>query len=914
MQFAKNPTVPVLSCAKCKSTGFVGFTTCRECRGMSIGAMSEGIFLYFGKPLTRYQIRVRKMRRVLNIFHIVGAIVFGFGFLALFFLYAERNAWWGELFSLDFWFNRVHPQTTLLWFSVLSWCYLWYRVLVTSEPPHEITYDRTSGGNRQEISQPQSWIDVRKMKRKNRFDIVATFSPQTQKALEDAYHVADKMGSETLMPLHLFYVLLESSEIASIFIRLGVSVKSLRARIAQYFEKNKGKTEPIISPDVQQIIFNAYAVAREFHDTHVRTTELLVSCVRQSEPLQELLYDLNIDAQKLTNVVEWVKIREQLYEQYVRFQRAASRMSKYGMDRAMTAVATPYLNNFSTDLTLMAKYGHLAACVARDEEIEEVFRIVEGGRQNIILVGEHGVGKMSIVEGVVQRMIAGDAPQRLLDKRFVQISPSSLMAGATVSGAQERLIRIMNEVAKAGNIILFIHNLHELMGGSDGQNEGLDVSGALAEQLSSGRFLMFATATTDAFNRHIVSSQIGTLFTKVDVKKMVQNQAIQVLESKVGSVEYKQNIFFSYDALEKCVKLAMQFLVDQNLPDSALSLMAEVASYARSTHGENSLVTAEDVAYVISQKTGIPATSITEDESKKLMRLEDEMHKRVIGQDAAVELVANALRRARAEIRSQSRPIANFLFLGPTGTGKTELAKTIAEIYFGGENKMVRIDMSEYQDKTSIYRLIGQPGQQGTGVLTEAVRHNPFSLVLLDEMEKADPNVLNLFLQVFDDGRLTDSVGRLIDFTNTIIIATSNAGTSFVQEQLNQGIALDQIREQLIRTELKQYYRPEFLNRFDGIVLFKPLGREQVKQIASLMLKRVAKDLAVRGVELRVEDAALESLIEIGFDPEFGARPMRRAIQENVENKLAELVLTGKLNRRDVLVLGEKGEMRVERN
>jgi len=305
-------------------------------------------------------------------------------------------------------------------------------------------------------------------------------------------------------------------------------------------------------------------------------------------------------------------------------------------------------------------------------------------------------------------------------------------------------------------------------------------------------------------------------------------------------------------------------------------------------------------------------TTISEDESSKLLRLEEEMHKRVIGQHQAVLLVANALRRARAEIRSQKKPIANFLFLGPTGVGKTELAKTIADVYFGGEDRMIRVDMSEYQDKSGIYRLIGQPGQQGSGILTEAVRQHPFSLVLFDEMEKADPDVLNLFLQVFDDGRLTDSVGRLIDFTNTIIIATSNAGTQYVADQLGKGVELEEIRQSLIRGELKKYYRPEFLNRFDGIVLFRALDREEIKQVAGLMLKRVEKDLEKRGVFLRVDAAALESLADVGFDPEFGARPMRRAIQDTVENNLAELVLGGKLKRRDTVVIGEGGKIKVE--
>jgi ATP-dependent Clp protease ATP-binding subunit ClpC len=385
-----------------------------------------------------------------------------------------------------------------------------------------------------------------------------------------------------------------------------------------------------------------------------------------------------------------------------------------------------------------------------------------------------------------------------------------------------------------------------------------------------------------------------------------------VLESRAGGIEYKHNVFFSYDAIAEAVKMSMRFLHEVPLPESAIELITEAAAHAKNKKGENALVGVEDVAAVISSKTGIPATSISSDESARLLQLETEMHKRVIGQDEAVSLVANALRRARAEIRSTKKPISTFLFVGPTGVGKTELAKTIAEVYFGGENRMIRIDMSEYQDKQAVYRLIGEPHKPGTGLLTEAVRQRPFSLVLLDEMEKADPDVLNLFLQVFDDGRLTDSVGKVIDFTNTIIIATSNAGTSFVQEQMQSGESTEKIRQQLVHGELKKYYRPEFLNRFDGIVLFTYLDRSAIKKVAELMLRRVAQDLEQRGVELKVEDAALESIADVGFDMEFGARPMRRAFQDHVENRLAELVLAGKLKRRDTVVLGEKGEIRVE--
>jgi len=882
-----------------------------------MGQFARGRFLYWGEPLTHYHISVRRARRWLNRFRVIGALIFGLGFLGTFIFLAFNKGVLGDVFTVRFWQLQGNPLPFFFWMSLIAFGYLAYRLVISNPDPDTVEVCEYKGDKKlleeKEDQIMQTWQEVFKLPRRKRQNIALTFSYSSRQVLEEAYHQAHKNSGQTVDPAHVFHALLSSTRVSNIFIRLGISVNPLQARLAKFFIISKDKKAPIISEDLQQILFNAYEKAYTDRQDYVDVTELLIAVVRQSESIQELLYDLKIDKEKLNNVVEWMRIREKLRRQYRKLQKAGSYRSKYGLDRAMTAVATPYLNSFSQDLTMAAKYGNLAACVARGKEIEEVFRIVEGGRQSIVLVGERGVGKMSIIEGIARKMVEEDVPERLKEKRLVQISTSALLAGTTVSGAQERLIKIMHEVSRAKNIILFIKNIHDLISaGSDETGESLDVSEALAEYLGPGKFLTFATTTPEGYKRHVVNSEIGSVLSRVDIKEMDKNQAIQVLESKVGYVEYKNNVFFSYDSLEKSVALAEKFLYDQNLPESAISVMTEAASLTKNEKGANHLVTAEDVGQIVANKTGIPATAITEDESDRLMRLEEEMHKRIIGQNEAVILVASALRRARAEVRSDKKPIANFLFLGPTGVGKTELAKTIASTYFGGEERMIRIDMSEYQDKSGIYRLIGQPGQQGTGILTEAVRQQPFSLILLDELEKADPDVLNLFLQVFDDGRLTDSVGKVVDFTNAIIIATSNAGTNYVQEQIVAGKSLEEIRQSLVRGELKKYYRPEFLNRFDGIVLFKSLEKEEIKQIAGLMLKRVAKDLEKRGVGLRVEEPALVALSEVGFDPEFGARPMRRAIQEHVENKLADLILQNKLERRDVVVLGKGLEVSID--
>lgn len=891
----------------------------RLIRAMSIGYVARGHLLYWGKPFTAYDISFRKGRRLLNRFEMIGAVIFTIGFFGLSFWLASRMPAGSNAFAPSFWLGPTGSTHVFFWLGAACAAFLAYRVIASKDridPVESFQRDISSGSSESDVNgrTAHTWSTALALPKRKRKDISFSYTADALHALDIAYALARSYAQKEMTALHLFYALLGTMKIHNVFVRLGVPVSKLQAQIAKSFEKGNAQGDAALSEDARQIIFYAYEYAYQAKQEYTHVTELLLATIRQSSVLQELLYDLEIDRRKLDNVIAWLRIRERLAKQYQVFQKAAARRSKHGLDRAMTAVATPFLNSVSQDMTIAAKYGQLSPCVAREKEIEEIFQMIEGGQQSVLLVGDRGVGKMSIIEGIAQRMVEEDVPKRLRDKRLVQLSVSALLAGTDVGGAEQRLLRVMQEVGKAKNIILFIHNIHDLIGMTGKQgSEGLDVSEALAEYLGPGKFLTIATTTPEAYNQHILNSEIGQVFGRIDVKEMDADQTIQALESKVGAVEYKHQVYFSYNALEGAAALAGKFLHDQRLPESAIAVMTEAASLVKHKRGEHKLVEGDDVAAVISQKTGIPTTSISEDESSKLLRLEEEMHRRVVGQNEAVGLVANALRRARAEIRSQKKPIAAFLFLGPTGVGKTELAKTIAEVYFGGEDRMIRVDMSEYQDRTSIYRLIGQTGQQGTGLLTEAVRQHPFSLVLLDEMEKADPDILNLFLQVFDDGRLTDSVGRVIDFTNTIIIATSNAGTQYVQDQMRQGTELEKIRQSLIRGELKKYYRPEFLNRFDGIVLFKALDRSDIRQVAGFMLKRIEKDLEKRGVFLKVEDAALDALADVGFDPEFGARPMRRAIQEKVENQLADLILQKKLERRDTIVLGPGIRMSVEK-
>lgn len=921
---SKEGARPPVVCAVCHGVGRLGFLPCRECRGMGIGLSVRDKWLYWDFPLTRYNVALNKTRHWLEITRAVFCLLLGLNsWVWAIFLFNRAGLIENLIASpANFWFilNLATPLTKFLfWAGVILFTYAWYRSIRVKSVGAKVETHAYGGP---QAERAENYIDsfdkARRLHGKNRLAVAQTFTPEALTVIAQGYKIADKTGAAMYEPAHLFASLLDNNRVANIFIRLGIPAALLKKQLEQVLIPKRNSRSKAISPNtavgLYAVLFAAYNRAYDLHQDYVSVTELLDVVVAGSETLQDILFNLEIDKQKLENVVEWARIRERLYRQYKKFRHAAGMRSTKGMDKAMTALATPYLNHFSEDVTLMAQFGQTEVCIAREAETEEIFRIVEGGGMNVLLVGEVGVGKRSIVEGIAERMVTGDVPRRLYDKRLVRLSTSALLAGTSPSGAVERIRAIMAEIARARNIILFINNIHELVGVSAGAGgeESLDVAGALAEFLNGGNFMTIATSTPDAYGHAIARSPLGNTFAKVTVNELEENAAIQVLESKVGYVEYKQQVFFAYSAIEKAVQFAKRYLHDITLPGSAQELMTEAASFGRAKKGINSLVTAEEVAAVVAQKTKIPVASVTANETTKLLHLEEEMHRRVVGQDEAVELVANALRRSRAEVRAQTRPIANFLFLGPTGVGKTELAKTIAEVYFGGETRMARFDMSEYQDKLSLTRLIGSPGQKGSGILTEAIKRNPFTLLLLDEIEKADPDILNLFLQVMDDGRLTDSTGRMVDFTNVILIATSNAGTQYVQEQMRAGLSSEVIKDRLLHGELKDNFRPEFLNRFDGIVLFKALTRDDIKKVAALMLKRVEQDLEARGMALEITPEALEFLADVGFDPEFGARPMRRALEDKVENKLAELLLSNQLKRRDTVVIGAGGSIYIK--
>lgn len=728
-----------------------------------------------------------------------------------------------------------------------------------------------------------------------RFDIATVCTTDALFAVEESFRLAQKSGHAEVSALHLFTGTLATTPAQVLLVRLGVSFEGIKDPLRRRLSTaSVGVT--VFGRVAEAVMAQAFLRAKNTNRQTVSALEIFACCFATEPFLAEVFAAQGIAPEELENALAWMRINDDLRERYDAFRKAASFKPTSNMNRSMTAVATPFLDSVSEDLTRAAVYGQTGLLVGRDQEMANILRAIEGGDQSVVLVGQSGVGKQALIDGLADLMVEERVPKVLQDKRLMKISVPQIVSAQGGTGADERFLYALQQVAHAGNVILVIDNLHELVG----EGTGIDLASILASELGKGYTFVIATTTPQAYTEIVERSVVAPRFQKIVIDEPERNAVIQILESKVGSLEAKYQVIFTYAAVAAAVDLTTRYMHDGALPEKAIEIMKEVALVVSKRGQRPGWVRKEDVAALIGERTRIPVTEVSQGEGEKLLHLEERVHERVIGQEPAVKAVASALRRARTELRSGKRPIANFLFLGPTGVGKTELAKATAEVYFGNEQAMVRFDMSEYQDASSVNRLIGGNGQ--AGLMTEAVRKNPFCLLLLDELEKAHADILNLFLQVMDDGRLTDGLGRTIDFTNVILIATSNAGTQFIQDQVAAGSELSAIKNELMESELRTTYRPEFLNRFDDVIVFAPLTREDVVAIAYLSIAKVIERLKEKGIVFAVTDAAIHELAEQGYDAKFGARPLRRVIQEKVENPLADYLLKGAVGRRDTLL------------
>ena len=858
------------------------------------------------------------------------------------------------------------------------------------------------------------------------------FTIKAQEAVQSAVNTAQRNGQQTIEPLHLLAGVMDKGKdvVSYVFQKLGVNIQTVESAIGYeiaHLPKVSGGGEPYFSSESNQVMQRTMDISQKFGDEFVSIEPMLLALLAVNSTASRILKDAGCSEQEMTAAINDL--------------RQGQKVQTQSGDENYQS-----LEKFARNLIEDARAGKLDPVIGRDEEIRRVLQILSRRtKNNPILIGEPGTGKTAIVEGLAERIVRGDVPENLKDKQLYSLDMGALLAGAKYKGEfEERLKSVINEVMKSeGNIILFIDEIHTLVGAGGGEG-AMDAANILKPALARGELRAIGATTLNEYQKYFEKDKaLERRFQTVMVDEPDELDAISILRGLKERYENHHKVRIQDDACIAAVKLSERYISDRFLPDKAIDLMDEAAaklrmerdsvpeeldeitrrlkqleiereaikrendtekikqldkdiadlkeqehSFRAKWEGERGLVnkiqqdkqeienlkyeadraeregnyervaeirysklkelqddikniqkqlqatqggdamvreevTADDIAEVVSRWTGIPVTRMLQSEKDKLLHLEDELHKRVIGQDEAITAVADAVRRSRAGLQDPKKPIASFIFLGITGTGKTELAKALADYLFNDESMLTRIDMSEYQEKFSVSRLIGAPpgyvGYDEGGQLTEAVRRKPYSVVLFDEIEKAHPDVFNILLQVLDDGRLTDNKGRTVNFKNTIIIMTSNLGSQFIQQEFEK--LNDTNREEVISKAkttvmdmLKKTIRPEFLNRIDETIMFLPLTKEQIGGVVRLQLERVKEILRAQGVDLQWTDPAIDYLAEVGYDPEFGARPVKRAIQRYVLNDLSKSLLSGSVNSEKPVIIDCFGDGLVFRN
>jgi ATP-dependent Clp protease ATP-binding subunit ClpC len=754
---------------------------------------------------------------------------------------------------------------------------------------------------------------------------------------------------------------------AKVLKSMGVNLKDARIEVEKIIGRGSGfvAVEIPFTPRAKRVLELSLEEARQLGHNYIGTEHLLLGLIREGE---------GVAARVLENLgVDLSKVRTQV----IRMLGETAEVPSAGQPGR---TKTPTLDEFGSNLTQMAAEGKLDPVVGRAKEIERVIQILgRRTKNNPVLIGEPGVGKTAIAEGLASRIANKDVPDILEEKRVVTLDIGLLVAGTKYRGEfEERLKKIMDEIRSAGNVVLVIDEVHTLIGA--GAAEGaIDAANILKPALARGELQCIGATTLDEYRKHIErDAALERRFQPVMVGEPTVDETIEILYGLRERYEQHHKLKISDEALVAAAKLSDRYISDRYLPDKAIDLVDEAGSRVRLINSalppaakeldkelrqvqrekddavrsqdfdkagelrdremeikaeiraiaqgknvgdrrndeESPVVTEEDIAHIVASWTGVPVSKLTESESEKLLHMEDTLHQRLIGQEDAVRAVSKAIRRARVGLKNPNRPIASFVFSGPTGVGKTELAKSLAAYFFGSEEAMIRLDMSEYMERHTVSKLIGSPpgyvGYNEGGQLTEAVRRRPYTVVLFDEIEKAHPDVFNMLLQILEDGRLTDAKGRTVDFKNTLLILTSNIGSKVIEKggyNLGFEFSQDQTESQynrirsLVNEELKQYFRPEFLNRLDEIIVFRQLTKDEVKEIADIMLKEVFNRLTEQGITLEVTERFKDRLVEEGYSPSYGARPLRRAIMRLLEDSLAEEILSGRIKEGDTAVV-----------
>ena len=794
------------------------------------------------------------------------------------------------------------------------------------------------------------------------------FSERARKVLTLAQEEAQRFNHNYIGTEHILLGLVREGEgvAARVLSNLGVELSKVRAAVEFIIGRGErpGSGEIGLTPRAKRVIELALDEARRLNHSYIGTEHLLLGLLREGEGVAAgVLESLGVNLERVRAEVN----------------RTLSQSAAQGAQGARSATRTTTLDQLGIDLTAASRAGKLDPIIGRHREIERVIQILSRRtKNNPVLIGEAGVGKTAIVEGLAHRIVAGEVPETLQGKRIVTLDVGSLVAGTKYRGEfEERLKKVIEEIKGAGNCILFIDEMHTIVGA--GAAEGaVDAASILKPSLARGELRCIGATTLDEYRKYVErDAALERRFQPVLVEEPTVEGTLDILRGIKSRYEEHHRLLISDEALIAAATLAARYIPDRFLPDKAIDIVDESSSRVRIKRGaipitikevkralesvrqdketaiaaqqyeyaaelrdrelqllektqrmqqdwqaeqsqEKPVVTEEDISEVISMWTGIPVVRIAKDESTRLLQMEEVLHRRIIGQDEAIVIVAKAVRRARAGLKDPRRPIGSFIFLGPTGVGKTELVRALAEFMFGSEDALIRLDMSEFMERHTVARLVGAPpgyvGYDEGGQLTETVRRKSYCAILFDEIEKAHPDVFNILLQIFDDGHLTDAKGRRVDFRNSIVVMTSNIGAELIRKESTLGfvshsdegkvqqLAYERMKDKLLG-ELKKTFRPEFLNRIDGVVVFHSLSKEHICQIVDLMLAKVAQQLQEKGVKLQVTEAAKNLLSEKGYDQTFGARPLRRVIQNLVEDQLSEMLLRGEFSAGDTVLL-----------
>ena len=781
------------------------------------------------------------------------------------------------------------------------------------------------------------------------------FTERAQKVLALAQEEAIRLGHNNIGTEHILLGLVREGEgiAAKALYGLGLGSDKIQKEVENLIGKGQETSQTInYTPRAKKVIELSMDEARKLGHSYVGTEHILLGLIREGE---------GVAARVLNNLgVSLNKARQQV------LQLLGSNESGGHQGGASVSANTPTLDSLARDLTSIAREGSLDPVIGRSKEIQRVIEVLSRRtKNNPVLIGEPGVGKTAIAEGLAQQIVNNEVPEILRDKRVMTLDMGTVVAGTKYRGEfEDRLKKVMDEIRQAGNIILFIDELHTLIG-AGGAEGAIDASNILKPSLARGELQCIGATTLDEYRKYIEKdAALERRFQPIRVDEPTAEESIQILEGLRDRYEAHHRVSITDEAIQAAVKLSDRYISDRFLPDKAIDLIDEAGSKVRlrsyttppnlkelevkleevrkekdsavqsqefekaaslrdseqrlreqleetkktwkeKQGKENNEVTVEDIASVVSSWTGVPVSKLAETETTKLLNLEEVLHSRIIGQEEAVKAVSKAVRRARAGLKDPKRPIGSFVFLGPTGVGKTELARALAEAMFGDEDAMIRIDMSEYMEKHSTSRLVGSPpgyvGYEEGGQLTEKVRRKPYSVILLDEIEKAHPDVFNILLQVLEDGRLTDSKGRTVDFRNTVLIMTSNVGAEALKRNKYVGFNIQDGEQDYkdmkgkVMEELKKSFRPEFLNRIDEIIVFHALERKHLNEIVTLLSDQLIKRLKEQNISLELTEAAKEKISQEGYDPEYGARPLRRAIQKHIEDRLSEELLKGTL-------------------